>query len=136
MTTTKTKNGTAAEEMVNKAAAETKEWVDSLLETTNKVITDSKPVFTAQQQMLEGSFGMWQDISANYLKFMTKATREIMGQSLTAQKEMLAITETGLKQSLDLLAAEQRIALEAAETLHKQMQAASERISKLSVPAK
>ena len=136
MATTKTKNGNVAEEMANKAAAETKEWVDSVLETSNKVIADSKPIFTAQQQMLEDSFSMWQEVSTNYLNFMTKATRQIMDQSLAVQKEMLAISETGLKQSLELLATEQAMGLEAAEVLQGQMQAASERVNKLFVPAK
>lgn len=136
MATTKTKNGNVAEEMANKAAAETKEWVDSVLETSNKVITDSKPIFTAQQQMLEDSFSMWQEVSTNYLNFMTKATRQIMDQSLAVQQEMLAISETGLKQSLELLAAEQAMGLEAVEVLQGQMQAASERMSKLFVPTK
>ena len=136
MATTKTKNGNVAEEMAEKAAAETKEWVDSVLETSNKVIADSKPIFTAQQQMLEDSFSMWQEVSTNYLNFMTKATRQIMDQSLAVQKEMLAISETGLKQSLELLATEQAMGLEAAEVLQGQMQAASERVNKLFVPAK
>lgn len=136
MATTKTKNGNVAEEMANKAASETKEWVDSVLETTSKVITDSKPMFTAQQKMLEDSFGMWQEVSTSYLNFVTNVTRQVMDQSLAVQKEMLAISETGLKQSLKLLAAEQGMTLEAVEALYGQAQAANERMGKLFVQAK
>jgi hypothetical protein len=136
MAATKTKNGNVAEEMANKAAAETKEWVDSVLETTSKVISDSKPVFSAQQKMLENSFGMWQEVSTSYLNFVTSATRQIMDQSLAVQKEMLAISETGLKQSVELLATEQAMVLEAAEALQGQMRAASERMSKSFNPTK
>jgi hypothetical protein len=136
MAATKTKNGNVAEEMANKAAAETQEWLDSVLETTNKAITDSKPIFTVQQKMLETSFGMWQEVSTNYLNFITSATHQIMDQSLAVQKEMLAISETGLRQSLELLATEQAMVLEAVETLQGQMKDASERMSKSFNPTK
>ena len=65
--------------------------------------------------MLENSFGMWQEVSTSYLNFVTSATRQIMDQSLAVQKEMVAISETGLKQSVELLATEQAMVLEAAE---------------------
>jgi hypothetical protein len=55
---------------------------------------------------------------------------------MAVQKEILAISETGLKQSLGLLTAEQAMILETTEAFQNQMQAASERMSKSFVPTK
>jgi hypothetical protein len=131
-TATKTKNGKVPEEMAQNAVEETKIWVDSV----NKMMGNSKALFQAPLAMTENSFAMWQELNADYMRFVTSSTKQVMSQVLSFQKDMQAISEAARKQSQDMIAAEQAMAVEASQKFYGQAQDAGEQMNKIFTPAK
>ena len=69
MAATKTKNGKIADEVAAKAVKDAKAMADSMMDAANKAVEDSKPLISAQQELMKDSFVMWQDISKTYFDF-------------------------------------------------------------------
>ncbi len=122
-------------EAAEKAAKESQEVLDTMIEIGNKAFANTKPMVEAQQKAWEDNFAMWQKTGNSYLAFVTKATQQLFDQSLAFQKDMFEISEANLKQAQELYAAEQVMLFEAAEAFQAQNQAAAERLAKMFAPA-
>lgn len=137
MATTKAVENKMAKEVAEaaeKAAKESQEVLDTMLEIGNKAFANTKPMVEAQQKAWEDSFAVWQETSNSSLAFVTKATQQLFDQSMAFQKNMFDITEANLKQAQELYAAEQAMLFEAAEAFQAQSQAANERLAKMFTP--
>lgn len=137
MATTKAVENIMVKEVVEaaeKAAKESQEMLDAMIEIGNKAFANTRPMIEAQQKTWEDSFVVWQESSNKYLAMVTKATQQMFDQSMAFQKNMFDITEANLKQAQELYAAEQVMLFEATEAFQAQSQAANERLAKMFTP--
>jgi len=131
---TKANDGKIAEEAAAKAVEDAKAMADSVIDAANKAVEESKPLISAQQELMKDSFVMWQDISKTYFDFFSTVAKQTMDQSLALQNELMKMAEESMKKSQKLMAAEQAIAFDAMESYQAQVKAASAQAEKVFFP--
>jgi hypothetical protein len=137
MATAKVKNGSVANEMLadaTKVAEEAKEIVNSWVEVSNKAVADTKPMFDANQKMLESGYAIWYEASKTYLDFVTKATEQTLAQSMAFQNDMAKIFQVNAKEIQEMAAAQQAFAFASLESTQGQIKEASEALGKMVTP--
>ena len=133
-TSVKTKNGNVGVETVAEIAAEAQAAVDTMLETAAKVNENGLSLLNAQQKAIKDGFETWQKYNQSYFAFFIEATQKTFDQSLAFRRELDKVLEKNFKQAQEIFTSEQALALEAAEAVQAQFQAATERVNGMFAP--
>ncbi len=143
MAATKTKNGQVVNDMTDamndaaaKATEDAKAMFDNMIEASNKMFADSKPIIENQQKFMQDGFAMWQEASQAYADFMLEAVQKGMDQSLAIRQQWFSAMESNAKKAEEIFAVEQNVALKMVETYQAQAKSAAEQLSKFYTPAK
>jgi hypothetical protein len=137
-TATKTKNETlTADTMIdaaNKVTKEAKVITGAFADSATEATESAKAMMAEQQKMLQANLDVLQQYSQSYTDFVLKATQQSFDQSLALRQQLGELFESNFKKTQELMAAEQELVREAAESFQTQFRTSAEQLTKLSVP--
>ncbi len=137
-TAAKTKNGRVTADAVADVASrfteEAKAVTDTWFDITDKVAGETRTVLDTQQKLMQDGFATWQEYNQANLEFFTKASQQLVEESLTTCERWSKMNKGNWNKAQKLWLAEQEAAVKRTEAVWTQTQAASERLLKLFIP--